>query len=245
MELGDMFVYPPIWIPSPLRWQNYTEAFQVVTFARFYLNSTIIVSTALLGTILTTSAAGYSFARFRWPGRDLVFGALLMSMMLPYAVVLIPQFALWRKLGGINTFYPLIVPSWMAGGAWGVFNLFLFRQFFMTIPYELDDAAYIDGASYIQIYSRVIMPLSKPALAVVCIFTFKTAWNDFIRPLVYLNDPDKFTVSIGLALFQSLYSANWNLLLAAAFMAFVPILLLFIFFQRYFVEGIAVTGLKG
>ncbi len=245
MELGNMFIYPPLWIPPAFRWQNYIEAFQVVTFARFFLNSTIIVVFVLMGTILTTSAAGYSFARFRWPGRDIVFAILLSSLMLPYAVVLIPQFVLWNRLGGLNTFYPLIVPSWMGGGPWGVFNIFLFRQFFMTIPYELDDAAYIDGATYTQIYSRIIMPLSKPAIAVVCIFTFKSAWNDFLRPLIYLNDPEKFTVSIGLALFQSLYSANWNLLLAAAVVAFTPILLLFIFFQRFFVEGIALAGIKG
>ena len=197
MEMGQIFIFPPEWIPRPFTWQNYPEALTVVPFGRYFLNTLTIVGGNLIGVLLICSLAAFSFSRLRWPGRNIIFTMLLTSLMMPYAVVLIPTFILWKYLRGINTFFPLIVPSWFGVGIGGVFNIFLMRQFFLTIPLGLDEAAYIDGATPLQVYWSVILPLSRPVLIVVTVFTFTWVWNDLLGPVVYLTDPDKFTLAIG------------------------------------------------
>lgn len=241
MEMGQIFIFPPEWIPNPFRWQNYPEALTVVPFARYFINTMLIVAGVEGGVLLTSTLSAFSFARLRWHARDLVFVVLLTSLMLPYAVTLIPTFILWRYLRGVNTFAPLIAPAWFGGG---IFNIFLLRQFFLTIPFQLDEAAYIDGASPVRVYWSVILPLAKPALVVVAIFTFIGVWNDLLGPVVYLTDPDKFTLAIGLAQFRSMYSAQWHLLMAASTLVTLPMIIIFFMAQRYFIRGIVLTGLK-
>ncbi len=242
MELGQIFIIPPEWIPRPFTFMNYVDAFTAVPFFRYFLNTMIILVSVEVGVLLSSSISAYSFARLRWPGRNLIFVILLSGLMLPYAVTLIPTFILWRYLGGINTFLPLTVPAWFGGG---IFNIFLLRQFFMTIPIELDEAAHIDGATFFQVYYKIILPLSKPALIVVAVFNFMWVWNDFLGPIIYLNDPDKFTLAIGLAGFKSIYSAQWHLLMAASTAVLLPMIIVFFIGQKYFIQGIALTGLKG
>ncbi len=242
MSTAQIFIYPPEWIPRPFEWSNYSEALTLVPFHLYFLNTMTIELFVMAGVLITSSLAAYSFARLRWPGRNLVFGILLSTLMLPYAVTLIPTFMFWKLAGAINTFYPLTVPAWFGGGA---FNIFLLRQFFMTIPKDLDEAAYMDGATPLQVFFSVIVPLSKPALIVVGIFTFIGVWNDFLGPLIYLSDDSKFTLSLGLASFRGLYNAQWGYLMAASTVVLAPIVVLFFFAQRYFIEGIALTGIKG
>lgn len=176
------------------------------------------------------------------PGSGLIFGILLTGLMLPYAVTLIPTFIFWQQLGAINTYFPLTVPAWFGGGA---FNIFLLRQFFRTILRDLDEAAYLDGASSLRVLWEIVLPLSRPALIVVAIFTFIGVWNDFLGPLIYLSDNDKFTLALALASFQGLYNAQWGYLMAASTAVITPIVVLFFLAQRYFVSGIALTGIKG
>ncbi|GAB3821893.1 carbohydrate ABC transporter permease [Kribbella italica] len=242
MNSGQIFVSPPQWIPKPFAWDNFTGALTQVPFARYFLNTLIIEAGVLIGTLLSCSLAAFSFARLRWKHKNLVFGLLMSGVMLPYAVTLIPTFLFWQKVGMVNTYVPLVLPSFFGTA---VFNIFLLRQFFLSIPYELDESAYIDGASPFQVYWRIILPLSKPALAVVGVFTFLGVWNDYLGPLIYLNDSDKYTLAMGLASFQGTYTAQWGYLMAAAAVVLLPIVLLFAFAQKYFVEGIALTGLKG
>jgi multiple sugar transport system permease protein len=242
MGQAQIFIYPPEWIPRPFMWSNYTDSLTIVPFYKYFLNTMTIELFVMSGVLVTSSLAAYSFARLQWPGRNVVFGILLSTLMLPYAVTLIPTFMFWKLLGGINTFLPLTVPAWFGGGA---FNIFLLRQFFMTIPKELDEAAYMDGAQPIQVFLKIILPLSKPALIVVGIFTFIGVWNDFLGPLIYLSDDSKFTLSIGLASFRGLYNAQWGYLMAASTVVVAPIILLFFIGQRYFIEGITLTGIKG
>ncbi|GAB2589700.1 carbohydrate ABC transporter permease [Kribbella endophytica] len=242
MNSGQIFVSPPQWIPKPFAWDNFTGALTQVPFARYFLNTLIIEAGVLIGTLLSCSLAAFSFARLRWKHKNLVFGLLMSGVMLPYAVTLIPTFLFWQKIGMVNTYVPLVLPSFFGTA---VFNIFLLRQFFLSITYELDESAYIDGASPFQVYWRIILPLSKPALAVVGVFTFLGVWNDYLGPLIYLNDSDKYTLAMGLASFQGTYTAQWGYLMAAAAVVLLPIVLLFAFAQKYFVEGIALTGLKG
>ncbi|MCB0131681.1 MAG: carbohydrate ABC transporter permease, partial [Caldilineaceae bacterium] len=198
---AQTFLMPPKWIPEPLVWQNYPDAFSAVPFQKYFWNTLRIVLGATLGTLLTGSMAAFAFARLRFPGRNVLFGLVLSTIMLPGIVTLIPTFIVFRYLHWINTFLPLTVPFWLGGGA---FNIFLFRQFFMTIPYELDEAARIDGASNLRIYWNIIMPLSKPVLATIAIFSFIHHWNDFFLPLIYLQDANKWTMAIGLQGFKDL-----------------------------------------
>ena len=245
MTDDQIFISPPEWIPNPFAWSNFSDALTAVPFFQYFLNTMIIEVFVVTGTVLTCSLAAFSFARLRWRGRNLVFGLLLTGVMLPYAVTLVPTFVMWGYLGALDTFIPLIVPAWFAGAGGGVFNIFLLRQFFLTIPFELDEAAYIDGATPWQVFWRIIMPNSKPAIVVVVIFTFIGVWNDFLGPLLYLSDESKFTLALGLASFQSTYTAQWGLLMAASLMVILPIIVLFFVLQRYFVEGVTLTGVKG
>lgn len=245
MGPGQIFVMPPEWIPRPFEWSNYTGALTSQPFNLYFLNTMSIELAVVAGVVITCSLSAYSFARLRWPGRDLVFGILLTSVMLPYAATLIPTFIMWRSVGAVGTYLPLTVPAWFGGAAGGVFNIFLLRQFFLTIPKELDDAAYVDGASPLLVFWKVILPLSKPALLVVTIFTFRNVWNDFLNPLIYISDEAEFTLTLGLASFQSLYELQWGYLMAASAVVTAPIIVLYFFAQRYFIEGITLTGMKG
>ncbi|WP_326641812.1 carbohydrate ABC transporter permease [Nonomuraea fuscirosea] len=244
MQDAQMFVAPPEWIPSPFQWDNFTEALTAQPFWLYFVNTVVIAVISVLGTVLTCSVAAFSFSRLRWRGRNVAFAVLLSGVMLPYAVTLIPTFVMWQELGALDTFVPLTVPSWFAGAGSGVFNVFLLRQFFLTIPFELDEAAYIDGASPWRVFWTIVMPLSKPAIVVVTIFTFIGTWNDFLGPLLYLNDEEKYTLSLGLASFQSTYLTQWGYLMAASAAVIAPIIALFFFLQRYFIEGVTLTGIK-
>lgn len=237
----QVYLIPPKWIPNPIVWSNYPRAFSFAPFGLFIKNSTIIAVVCVIGVVFSSSLAGFSFAKLRWPGRDLLFFILLSTMMLPGQVTMIPIFIFFKKLGWINTFYPLTVPSFFGGGA---FNIFLMRQFFLTIPYELDEAARIDGASFFKIYSAIELPLSKPVITAISIFTFIGAWNEFMGPLIYLNDSSKYTIQLGLRMFQADFSADWSALMAMSIVAALPCIILFFVAQRYFIQGIVLTGLK-
>jgi ABC-type glycerol-3-phosphate transport system permease component len=239
---AQTFIMPPKWIPEPIVWENYPEAFRAVPFHRYFWNTLQIVVFATLGTLVTASMAAFAFARLRFPLREPLFLLVLSTIMLPGIVTLIPTFIVFRYLKWINTLLPLTVPFWLGGGA---FNVFLFRQFFMTIPYELDEAARIDGASNYRIYLSIILPLSQPVLATVAVFSFIHHWNDFFLPLVYLQNPDKWTMAIGLLGFKDLYSTSWNLMMAASTAMIIPLLVLFFFAQRYFISGIQMSGIAG
>ncbi|WP_046226319.1 carbohydrate ABC transporter permease [Paenibacillus dauci] len=242
MDLAQIFEMPPKWIPEPFVWRNFIEPFEQLPFGRYFLNTLIIVVGTLIGTLLSSTIAAYSFSRMKWVGRDKVFAILLTSMMLPFAVTLIPTFIGWQSLGLINSYAPLIVPAFFGGG---VFNIFLLRQFYMTLPRELDEAVFVDGGNHFTIFTRIILPLSRSAVLVIGLFTFLNTWNDFMGPLVYLNDESKFTLAIGLQQFQGMYTAQWGVLMAASLIIVLPAILLFVIFQRYLIEGIALTGIKG
>jgi multiple sugar transport system permease protein len=242
MDNNQIFIFPPQWIPSPFKWSNFSEALTAAPFLQYFINTMTIELFVTSGVVITSTLAAYSFARLRWAGRDTIFGILLTTLMMPYAVTLIPTFMFWRFLGAIDTYIPLIIPAWFGGGA---FNIFLMRQFFMTIPKELDEAAYMDGAKPFTVLWKVILPLAKPAFIVITIFTFIDVWNDFLGPLIYLNTSDKFTLAIGLASFKGELHAQWGYLMAASMAVVAPIIVLFFIAQRYFIEGIALTGIKG
>ena len=247
----EIRVLPPVFWPSQFMWSNYVEVWATSFFTNWVVNTVFITVTATTGAVLSASAAGYAFARFRFPGRDVLFGLTLATMMLPYEVTLIPTYLMYYLFGWLNTFLPLTVPSWLGGGA---FLIFLFRQFFATLPVEIDEAAKIDGANYVQILTRIVLPLSLPVLATAAILALMSNWNSFIFPLIILNDTDKFTLSIGLRYFAiSLLGAGAtsdakpldHLLLAGSIMMTIPIIVIFFFGQRYFVQGVVMSGIKG
>ncbi len=228
-------------IPRTFVWKNYPVALAYIPFGQYALNTLIIASASALAVVISSSLTAYSFARLRWPGRDVVFFVLLATLMLPHQVTMLPVFVIFKKLGWIGGFRPLIVPA-MFGSA---FFIFLLRQFFMTIPHELSDAARIDGASEFGIWRMVMLPLSKPALTTVALFTFMGAWNDFLGPLMYLNDDRTYTLSLGLQQFVTQHGAQWNLLMAASVVMTAPIILLWFLGQKTFVQGVTLTGVKG
>jgi ABC-type glycerol-3-phosphate transport system permease component len=237
---------PPTLWPQELRWENYPSVFRIAPFALFIWNTVIITLLAMIGQIISSAAVAFGFTRFRFPGREALFFLVLSTMMLPWQVTIVPQFLLFRYLGWINTFLPLIVPSYFGGGA---FFIFLLRQFFMTIPRDLDEAAKLDGASSVRIFWSIILPLSGPALATVAIFSFLQHWNEFIGPLIFLNTTEKFTLSIGLRYFMvnpfESDEPREAILMAASLIVALPSLILFFVAQKYFVRGIVTTGLKG
>ncbi|MBI1298702.1 ABC transporter permease subunit [bacterium] len=236
------FIMPPQWIPDPVVWENYPQAFQAVPFHQYFWNTLQIVVFATLGTVLTASMAAFAFSRLRFPLREPLFLLVLSTIMLPSIVRLIPTFIVFRQLGWINTLLPLIIPYWLGGSP---FFIFLFRQFFMTIPYELDEAARMDGASNYRIYWSILLPLSKPIIATVTVFSFINHWNDFFEPLIYLQSPRNWTMAIGLLGFRDLYATSWNLMMAASTAMILPLLIVFFFAQRYFVSGIQMSGIAG
>ena len=241
MDYFQIFDYPPVFFPSPIRLANFSEAMKAVPFGRFYLNTITIVIASASGTIFASSLCAYSFSRLRWPFRDKIFGILLTGMMLPGAVTLIPTFVGWSALGMVNTYIPLTVPSWFGGG---IFSIFLLRQFYLTIPREYDEAAHIDGAGYFTVYWRIMLPMIKPALISVLLFSFIGTWNDFLHPLIYLSSQDKYTLSLGLRVFMGLYNAEWHYMMAATTMVVAPVIAVFFAGQKYIVEGIVMSGLK-
>jgi multiple sugar transport system permease protein len=241
MDSFQILDYPPVFLPKPIIFSNFSDALRVLPFGRFYLNTIIIVIACSSGTIFTSSLCAYSFSRLRWPGRDKVFGLLLTGMMLPTAVTLIPTFIGWSVVKGVNTFLPLTVPAWFGGG---IFHIFLLRQFYLTIPREYDEAAHIDGAGYFAVYWRILLPMIKPALISVLLFSFINAWNDFLHPLVYLSSESKFTLSLGLRVFMGMYNSEWHYMMAATTMVVIPVIIVFFLGQKYIVEGIVMSGLK-
>ena len=237
----QIFVFPPVWIPQPVLWRNYVEALKYIHFMTYLRNTVYVCTLVVLGTVASSSLVAYSFSRLRWPGRDALFMIALATMMVPFQVTLIPLVILFERMGWIGSFRPLWVPAFL-----GIpFFIFLLRQFFFTIPQELSDAARIDGASELDIYARVILPLAKPALATVVLFAFMGAWNDFLGPLIFLSSESNYTLALGLQQFQSQHESQWAYLMAVSAVISLPLIVLFFFAQRTFIRGIALTGMKG
>ena len=241
MTKTEIFGTPMKWLPEQIQWQNYKDALTQVPFARYFLNSLFLVIVNIVGKVLSSSLVAFGFSRIEFRGKRIWFAIVIATMMIPWSVLLIPQFMLWNVVGLYNTYVPLTLPAFFLDG----FYIFLLRQFFSTLPRDYDEAAILDGASYFTIYSRIIMPLCKPALMTVCVFTFMNTWNDFIGPMIYLKDPKMSTVSLGLQMFISQYTTEWHLMMAAATVAIVPMIIMFFFAQRYFIEGMTFAGIKG
>ena len=242
-DVQSVFRVPVEWIPRPLNTGNFREAWQVLPFPRFVVNTLIVTCFAVVGQVVSASLVAYGFARFNFPGKRILFVLVLSTMLLPAQVTMIPVFIIWQKLGLVDTFAPLTIPAYLGGGA---FTIFLLRQFYLTIPRELDEAAMIDGCSYFGIWRHIILPLSRPALITVLLFAFMANWDDFMSPLIYLHSQEKLTVSIGLRLFQDQYGqTNLPLLMAASVLHITPVVIIFLIGQRYFIKGIVMTGLKG
>ncbi|NLK07531.1 MAG: carbohydrate ABC transporter permease [Firmicutes bacterium] len=237
----QIFAWPPVWIPHPRVWGNFPRALTFVPMLLYAKNTIIITALNVVGVLISSPLVAYGLARIDWQGRNILFLLIVSTMMVPYQVTMIPVYLLFNSLGWINTYLPLVVPSFFGNA----FFIFLLRQFFMTIPGELSDAARIDGCSELGIYRRIILPLAKPSLAVVALFQFIWVWNDFLGPLIYLKDQTRYTLSLGLQQFQSGYQTEWALLMASATMMTMPIIILFFFTQRTFIQGITLTGIKG
>jgi len=240
---AEVLSYPTSWIPKRILLSNFPKAFEYIKYWMYVRNTVIITVAATMGALFSSSIVAYGFARLRARLKDVLFLVLLATMMLPIHVRLVPIYLIWRKLEMIDTYAPLIVPAWLGGGP---FFIFLLRQFYATLPPALDDAAKIDGCSYLGTWWRIVLPLSKPALATVAIFSFFGHWNNFLGPLIYLNDPDKYTLALGLRFFQTDYGiTEWNLMMAGTLVAVLPPLAIFFFAQKTFVQGIVMTGIKG
>ena len=241
MSRQDVFKVPMVWFKSPLQWGNYVEAITRKPFFRYLGNTLFISISSIVGEILACSLVAFSFARLRWKGRNSLFLVVLATMMLPKSMTMIPVFVIFAKLHLVNTYAPLILPHFFGFP----FYIFLMRQFFVSIPISLDEAARIDGCNVMGIYGKIIMPLSIPVIGIVAIQVFRDVWNDFINPLLYLNDIDKWTLTLWLRAFQQEFSVEWTLLMAASVITVIPILILFFFAQKYFMQGIVFTGVKG
>lgn len=233
--------YPPTWVPEPVQWENYPNALTARPFGRYYVNTTIITVLSVIGQVCSSAVVAYGFARFRFPGRGFMFLIVLSTLMIPFHMLIIPRFILFKYLGWLDTFLPLIVPNFFGGA----FSIFLLRQYFLTIPLDLDEAAKMDGASALQIFIRIILPLARPALGAVAVFEFVSTWNDFLGPLIYLSSDRNYTVSIGLAAFRNDYFTAWHLFMAASAVAMLAPLLVFFVAQKYFISGVALTGSGG
>lgn len=242
---SEIFIFPPKWIPDTFQWENYPKSFSILPFGRFALNSARISGLVILGYMLSAPLAGFAFARLRFPGRDVLFVFVLSSMMLPYTVTMVPHYILFNKLGWIDSIKPLVVPSFLAGQFAGAFFIFLLRQFFLTIPNEMNDAARIDGCNTFQMYYRIFLPQAKPAIGIIAVYSFMWTWNDFLMPLIYLKDLRKFTFAVGLSFFQGAYQTYWHLLMAATVIAILPCIVVFMVAQKAFIQGIVVSGVKG
>ena len=238
---SQLYAYPPIWIPNPLQWSNYPETVTYVPFFLYLRNTLIISLSSMVGVVFSSALAAYSLARIRWPGRHILFLLTIATLMLPYQVTLIPVFLVFKNLGWVGDFRPLILPQFFGFA----YYIFLMRQFFMSIPQELSEAAYIDGANEFRIFWSVILPLAKPALATVAVFQFIRSWTDYLNPLIYLNDQNLYTLQLGLQQYSSQYGREWGLLMAAAVLITLPPIVIFFLTQRTFVQGVTLTGIKG
>ncbi len=241
-EASKIIVKDRSWIPNPIVWKNYADALTVLPFHLFLKNTLIITFACIVGQVLSASLVAFGFSRMRFPGRDALFILVLSTMMLPAQVTQIPTFILFTHLQWIDTLKPLIVPAFFGGGA---FFIFLLRQFFLTLPKELEDAAKMDGCSPLGIYWNVAIPLSKPALATVAVFSFMAHWNDFMGPLIYIQSMENKTLALGLASFKSLHGTEYHLMMAASIAVLMPVLIIFFSMQKYFVKGIVMSGIKG
>ena len=245
---GELFLFPPTWFPAVPQPQNYLKVFEIVPWASWTWNSVLVALLSTFGAVLTAAIVGYSFARFRYPGRDILFMVTLSTMMLPVEVTLIPLYLMFAKIGWLDSYKPLIVPSYFGGSA---FLIFLMRQFFMSIPFDLDEAARIDGAGYLRIFWQILMPLSVPVTATAAVLTFMGQWNAFLYPFIFLNTKAKYTLAVGIRYFQAVagfaddVEPKYHLLMAGSVMMTVPIIVMFFVAQRYLVKGIVMSGIKG
>ncbi|RKX36329.1 MAG: carbohydrate ABC transporter permease [Verrucomicrobia bacterium] len=241
--LNETMVLPPVWIPSEAQWHNYRDALHAMgDFWRYAGNTIYLCVLSVIGTVVSSALAAYGFSRIEWKGRDAVFILCLATMMIPFPVIMVPVYTLFRAIGWVGTFKPLWVPSFLGSA----FNIFLLRQFFMTIPKDLTEAARIDGCGDLRIFVQIILPISRPALLVVALFTFMYTWNDFLGPLIYLTDQSQFTLSLALQAFQTKQGGTaWHHLMAASTVIIIPLVLLFFFTQKTFIQGITTTGSKG
>lgn len=238
-DIDELFMAPPVWIPKHIAWENYVYMFEQAPWGTYFINTIIITVFTILGQLITCSMAAYAFARLKFKGRNALFVVYLGTMMIPFQVVMIPQFQIIKVLGLIDNIWSLIII-----GIFNAFGTFLLRQFFLTLPRELEEAAMIDGCSYPRIFWEVILKNSKPALMTLVIFTFMNTWNDFLRPLIFLNNQENWTLSMGLAKFQGTYVTQWNQMMAGALISMLPILVVYMFAQKYFVQGIVMSGIK-
>jgi multiple sugar transport system permease protein len=241
-ENEQVLAFPPTWIPSPVAWSNYADALDSVPFLRYATNTTVITVSTIVGALISNTIVAYGFAQLEWKGRDALFIVVLATMMLPYQVTMIPLFIIFSDIGWTNTFLPLIVPEFFGNA----FYIFLLRQFFRGIPRDYSDAARLEGASEFKILYQIIVPLAKPALISVALFQFLFSWNDFLAPLLYLNDQSKYTLSLGLANMQSsLGLSQFGQIMAVATMTVLPVIIIFAVAQRFFIQGISMSGIKG
>jgi multiple sugar transport system permease protein len=242
-ENSEVYIFPPTFIPKTLRWQNFPDGwfYKEMHFPLWTWNTIFITVTVTVSSIIAASLCAYGFARIKFPGRDIWFMMVLASIMLPGAVTLIPLYIIYSRIGWLGTFLPLIVPPFFGGGA---FNIFLLRQFFTTIPLELEEAAILDGAGRFRIWWQIMLPLTKPALATVAVFTFQGVWNDFYGPLIFLTDPKTFTLALGISQFRQLYDIKIPLMMAMSFLMVIPTLIIFFFAQRLMIRGVVLTGIK-
>ena len=260
--LSGMFVFPFLWMlstalktpaevlqgtdvffPSSPNWENFRTAVTTVPFLLYFKNSMILVLFAITGTLFSATLTAYAFAKLEWPGRDTFFVIMLATMMIPIQVILIPTYVMYNYIGWLGTRLPLIVPYFFGGGS--AFYIFMLRQFFKGIPKELTESAIMDGASHLKIFLTIMLPLTKPALLTVALFTFMFVWNDYFGPLIYLSNPEQWTLALGLRAFQSQYSGRYDLMMAASILVMTPTLLIFFFAQNSFIEGITFSGIKG
>jgi len=259
---GALFVFPFIWMfatalkttsellegtdvlwPADPQWENFKIAIQTIPFFLYVKNSFVLVFFAIVGTLFSATLTAYAFAKLEWPGRDTLFIVMLATMMIPMQVLLIPTYIMYSKIGWLGTRLPLIVPYFFGGGS--AFYIFMLRQFFKGIPKDLTESAIVDGASHFKIFLKIMLPLTKPALITVTLFTFMFVWNDYFGPLIYLSDPEQWTIALGLRSFQSQYSGRFDLMMAASLLTIIPTLLIFFFAQNSFIEGITFSGIKG
>lgn len=236
---SQVMTVPVQWLPKPPQWRNYIDAVKAFPFFRYFWNTSFLAILNVVGTLFSASLVAYSFSKLRWKGRNQLFYITIATMFIPSQVLIIPTYLIFSKLGWINTYLPLVVPAFCGGGA---FNIFLLRQFFVSIPDELLEAARIDGASEFRIYSQIVLPLSKPVLFTVSIFTLLFSWNDFFGPLLYLHDPSKWTLAVGLRSFQQQYTTTWNLLMTASTLTALPLIIIYFIFQKSITSGFALSG---
>ena len=239
---GTEFTFPIEWLPNPPRWKNYVDGWTVLPFNRWALNSVRISALAIAGSVISSAIVGFGFGRIRFPGRDALFMLVLATMMLPFPSVIVPLFLLFKRIGWIDTILPLTVPTFFGANA---FFIFLLRQFFRTLPLDLDDAARVDGCNTFHVFLRICLPLIRPALGIIFVFSFMHNWNDFLGPLIFLSHTTKYTLALGLRYFQSQYRVEWALMMAVSLIILTPNIVLFFLAQKYYIQGIVVSGVKG